>query len=255
LRPSRFDSTWRIPRPGKSGLMPRQYYAAPASAAPGAPRIAVMVAGIGYALATGMAAVHDLPPAVSLAFSPYGSHLAVIARAARQAGHETMMGIPMRTAEEPAVTAGDKALSADAAREDNARHLDWTLSRLEGYAGATDTIGLDAPEVFLTDANEARWLLGTVGADGLFFVSTRHDVTMPEGVHGREADAVIAPAAGEDAERRALATAAGRAETKGSALVVLTHPAPEAIKVLAAWCATLARNLALVPVSALAEGN
>lgn len=256
LKPSRFDATWRVPAKSKSGLVPRHYYAAASSAPPGTPRIAVMVAGLGYSLGPDLAAVNDLPPPVSLAFSPYGSHLAKIAKAARAAGHETLMGIPMRTAEEPAITAGNQALSTSATRSDNARRLDWALSRAAGYAGATDTIGLDAPEIFLTDHDEAQWLLGRIASDGLFFVATRDDVTMPDGVDGRDAETVIAPAAGIAAERLALTTAEDRAKATGSTLVVLTNPAPKAIKALAAWCDGLTqKHVTLVPVSALAEGN
>lgn len=244
---------WKIPHPGRYGVTPMRYYAARAVAAENLPHIAVMVAGLGYAKSPSLDAVHDLPPAVSLALTPYGAHIATIAAASRAAGHETIMGLPMQVKGEPAATAGDQALRAGSSATHNHERLDWALSRVAGYAGTTDAIGLAAPETYLTHPVATGWLAKHLAADGLFLIVAAPGVGMPPGIAGRRADILIDPGKGIAAEKKALARLGAIAAEKGSALGVLTMPAPRAIRVLAAWCAGLTtQGLALVPVSALA---
>ena len=253
LAASSVDPAWKIPHPGPYGVTPMRYYAARVAPAKNLPHIAIMVAGIGYAKAPSLDAVHDLPPAVSLALTPYGAHIARIAAASRMAGHETIMGLPMQVTGEPAATAGDQALHAGSSTSHDHKRLDWMLSRVAGYAGTTDAIGLAAPETYLTHPVATGWLVKHLAADGLFLVVAARGIKAPPGVAGREADILIDPGQGVAAEKKALARLGAIAMAKGSALGVLTMPAPRAIRVLAAWCAGLkTQGLALVPVSALA---
>lgn len=269
---------WKIPHPGPYGVAPMHYYAAPAPAASGAPRIAIMVAGIGYALAPSLDAVRDLPPQVSLALSPYGAHIQKVATAARIAGHETLMGLPMQVDGEPAITAGDQALRAGSLPAHNRNRLDWALSRAAGYAGVTDAIGLDAPETFLNHQHAAAWLATRLTHEGLFLViASRTDASnadassadassigasstdassigaQPADPNVTTADTIIDPTQGTAAETASLKQLETIAMTRGSAIGVLVDPTRRAITVLASWCKTLAgQNIVLVPVSALA---
>ncbi|MGC9269945.1 divergent polysaccharide deacetylase family protein, partial [Acidiphilium sp.] len=246
------DPHWLIPHPGAYGVLPMQYYAARTVARPDVPRIAIMVAGLGYALGPGLDAVRDLPPAVSLAVSPYGVHDAAIAAAARKAGHETLMGLPMQVDGGPDITAGDRALRAGGSGAHNLERLDWALSRLSGYAGVTDAIGLTVPELFMTHKRAAAWLAGQLTADGLFMVIAEPTIASPDGVDSRSADVVIDPSQGRAAEAASLSQLANTALTRGSALGVLLNPTPPAIAALATWCQSLTgQHIALVPVSAL----
>ncbi|HQU10317.1 MAG TPA: divergent polysaccharide deacetylase family protein, partial [Acidiphilium sp.] len=102
------NPAWMIPQQsGKTS--PMTYYAAPAHIADGLHRVAILVGGIGEALTPSLDAVTSLPPSVSLALTPYGPHLQQVAIAARKAGHETLLGLPMETSREPTVTEGDEA--------------------------------------------------------------------------------------------------------------------------------------------------
>jgi polysaccharide deacetylase 2 family uncharacterized protein YibQ len=249
---SSVDPRWKIPHPGPYGVAPMHYYAARNTAKSGAPRIAIMIAGIGYALDPSLAAVRDLPPQISLALSPYAAHDDAIATAARAAGHETMIGLPMQVDGEPAITAGDQALRAGSSLPHNLKRLDWALSRAAGYAGVTDAIGMAEPELFLTHPHAAAWLAGHIAQDGVFMVIASPDITAPPGVVARVADASIDPTQGVAAETATLNRLAMIASSKGQALGVLDSPTQPAITALALWCKSLgAAHIALVPVSAL----
>ncbi|MDD2876461.1 MAG: divergent polysaccharide deacetylase family protein [Acidiphilium sp.] len=244
---------WKIPHPSPYGVTPMDYYAARAAAPSDMPRVAIMVGGIGYALAPSLDAVRDLPPQISLALSPYGAHDDAIAEAARAAGHETLMGLPMQVNGEPDITAGDQALHAGSGTAHNLKRLDWALSRVTGYAGVTDAIGLTAPETFLWHKHAAAWLAGQLVQAGVFMVIAVPNTPTPGGMNNRVADTTIDPAQGVATETAALNQLATIAITKGRALGVLMIPTPPAIATLASWCKGLAaQHIALVPVSALA---
>ncbi|HEX7390505.1 MAG TPA: divergent polysaccharide deacetylase family protein [Acidiphilium sp.] len=254
LTASPADPAWKIPHPGPDGVVPMRYYAARAALpAKNLPYIAIMVAGLGEAEAPSLDAVRELPAAVSLALTPYGAHVGEIADAARAAGHETLMGLPMQVAGEPAATGGNEELRADEPAGWNGKRLDWALSRGAGYAGTTDAIGLTAPETFLADPDAAGWLAWQLAGDGIFLVAATPGIKLPPGVSGRAADVVIDPDQGVTAENTALARLIATAAKSGSAFGVLAAPDPPEIGALAAWCAKLqAEGYTLVPVSTLA---
>lgn len=254
LVPSPANADWMIPHPGPHGTLPMHYYAAAAvAAAEGSPRIAIMVGGLGEARQPSLAAIDHLPAAVSLALTPYGSHVQAIAEAARKAGHETLMGVPMQTDREPDITEGDKALHEGAPDKVNRQRLDWTLSRTHGYAGVTDEIGMAVEETFLAHDMGRKWLGKNLQSDGLFLVVTSPGAALPTGTKGRIADLIIDPGASKAQETAALNRLGTIAISKGSALGVLATPAPTSVATLAKWCKGLkAQGITLVPVSALA---
>lgn len=253
LVPSKADASWRVPHPGPYGIVPMHYYAADVPPVGHDARVAILVGGLGYARKASMLAVKDLPAAVSLGLSPYGAHSAGVAEAARKAGHETIMGLPMQTDREPEVTEGDRALNARLLTAQNRKRLDWALSRVQGYAGATDALGMDADERFLTHKRAAAWLAKALTQDGLFLVVATPDAAPPSGVAARVADVTIAANESKAAEAQALKQLTAVAIAKGSALAVMTRPVPRQIATLAAWCKGMkAQGIALVPVSALA---
>ncbi|MEE3502580.1 divergent polysaccharide deacetylase family protein [Acidiphilium acidophilum] len=258
LAASAVDPAWKIPHPGPYGITPMRYYAArPATAtAAGKPEIAILVAGLGYALAPGLAAVKTLPPAVSLGLSPYGVHDAALALAARKAGHETILGLPMQVNDAPDITEGDQALHAGASSATNLKRLDWALSRIQGYAGVTDAIGVTVPETFMTHPHAASWLAGQISASGLFLIAASPGAALPSGVTGQSATIVIDPATGTSAIVNDLNLLVSTAIAKGSAIGVITEPTRAGIATLAAWLRSPSTShVSLVPVSTLAEAS
>ncbi|MBU6499686.1 MAG: hypothetical protein KGQ40_14255, partial [Rhodospirillales bacterium] len=110
LEPSPAYPGAMLPRIAADGRMAMHVYAATPPAAAGRPVVAVLLAGIGLSAADSLAAIHALPGAVSLAVSPYAAvpapaplaaapappaSLAEVLAAARAAGHELFVSIPM----------------------------------------------------------------------------------------------------------------------------------------------------------------
>jgi uncharacterized protein len=91
--------TGPLPRVGPDGARPFEVYARPVLLDPklksGAPRIALMVGGLGLSAEASEAAIAKLPGAVTLGFAPYGAAIEERAAEAREAGHEIVLQAPM----------------------------------------------------------------------------------------------------------------------------------------------------------------
>jgi polysaccharide deacetylase 2 family uncharacterized protein YibQ len=220
--------------------------ASSAAAAP-PPKLGVMIAGIGYAEAPSMAAV-DLPAAVSLALSPYGPHIAMISEAARKAGHELIMGLPMQPNDTPASNEGPQALDPDSARAHNQKRLDWALAQAAGYDGVTNALGTANGGGFMKRHSARAWLTRALAARHLFFIDTG---PAPEArvLPGRAAAVLIDPDQGIAATKAALRRLMSDARASGSALAVVTEPAPTTIELLKSWLKQASDGgMTLVPV-------
>jgi hypothetical protein len=81
----------------------------------------------------------QLPRAVTLSFLPYPDATPELARRAERAGHEVIVHVPMEAMgnEDP----GPMALRAGLGPRENARRLDWALSRVPGFVGVNNHMG------------------------------------------------------------------------------------------------------------------
>ncbi len=247
LAPSANNPKWLVPQIGADGATPMQAYAASDRLAPNAPlsgpdtpEVAIMVAGLGDDISQSLTATSILPPAVSLALTPYGQQLPATEAAARSTGHEMILILPM------------PALLASLPLSENQGTLDWAMSQVQGYAGVTDAFGPDMSGGFMDDPFSKSWLLTNIATRGLFFIEGNTDAETNPLVWGRTADEVIDPANGLAEESAELDALAAVANSQHTALGIMLNPTPDAVKTLAAWCATLApQGIRLVPVSAL----
>jgi len=125
------------------GLKPFTVYAAEADRAKAAkmPVIAIVVAGLGVGAAKTTDAIMKLPPAVTLAFTPYGSDPAKLAERARTQRHEILLQIPMEPFDYPDNDPGPQTLLTSLASEQNLDRFYWHLSRFQGYAGIANFMG------------------------------------------------------------------------------------------------------------------
>jgi uncharacterized protein len=125
------------------GLKPFTVYAAEADRAKAAkmPVVAIVVAGLGVGAAKTTDAIMKLPPAVTLAFTPYGSDPAKLAERARAQRHEILLQIPMEPFDYPDNDPGPQTLLTSLAPEQNLDRLYWHLSRFQGYAGIANFMG------------------------------------------------------------------------------------------------------------------
>jgi len=249
-----------IPRIAPDGTRPAEAFAQPVKPLPGrpsAPRIAVVVAGLGISAISTNEALAKLPGPVTLAFAPYGENLERLAARARDGGHEILLQVPMEPFDYPDNDPGPQVLltSLDAAQ--NVDRLHWQMSRLAGYVGIANYMGAR----FTTSEQALAPILREAAMRGLIYVE---DGSAPRSVAGEianannlpfaKADVMIdaVPSAGEI--DRALARLERTARERGMAVGV-ANALPASIDRIAAWAKGMDnRGVLLVPISAIAKG-
>jgi polysaccharide deacetylase 2 family uncharacterized protein YibQ len=201
-------------------------------------------------------AVRTTPPAVSLAISPYAIHPEALLASARELGHETLISIPMEPQNFPLLDPGNEALLTSAQPAANAQRLDWVLSRISGYVGATGVLGRMRGERFASAPVLMTPVLDELGKRGLLYLDPRLDAQVPHDAAGkpprRGIDVVIdEPPVRTEIEAK-LAELERIAHDRGVAIGLAGAPMPVTTGRIAAWATTLSlRGLHLVPVSAV----
>jgi polysaccharide deacetylase 2 family uncharacterized protein YibQ len=244
-----------LPKIGADGRMPMTVYAGAVDPADTRPRIAILLSDIGMSDPESKDAIATLPAAMSLAFSPYADLPASLLLAARARGHESLVAVPMEPQNAPLNDAGPQALLTGVPTLENIRRLEWVLTRMTGYVGATGGLGRLHGERFAASSDQMTLLLDELGQRGLLYInpippaSGQNPVSMPG---SRGVDLVIdAPALRSQIDSQ-LAQLEQLALRRGSAMGLVDDPAPMTVDRLRAWSAGLAqRGIALVPVSAL----
>ncbi|MCK8786518.1 divergent polysaccharide deacetylase family protein [Roseomonas sp. NAR14] len=243
-----------LPRVAADGRTPIRTYARPFDRADRRPRLGIVIAGMGLSGAMTEDAIRRLPPAVSLAFSPYAVRLDPMLAKARARGIEVMVSLPLEPAGYPLNDPGDHALLTGLPLVENLDRLDWSLSRFAGYVGAVGALGAMRGERFAAMGD----LLGTVQdvlrGRGLLYIDPRPGAVpgaLPR-AWGRGVDIVLDdPATRGEIERR-LAELERLAREHGAALGLAGDPTPVLVERIAGWAAGLeARGVVLAPVSAL----
>lgn len=128
-------STGQVPRIGADGRKPWQVYARPFDAPSGTGRLAVVVGGLGLDRGLAERAISQLPPEVTLGFVASAPDLPLLATAARLAGHEVVIELPMQPADYPASDPGPATLLQEPDANANRQRIGWILSRAQGYVG------------------------------------------------------------------------------------------------------------------------
>jgi uncharacterized protein len=156
-----------LPRVGADGARPMEIYARPFVSASqlkaDAPRIALVIGGLGLNAQATDAAIADTPEAVTLAFAPYGASVAADAARARARGHETMLQAPMEPFDYPQNNPGAHTLRVGG---DAVEDLSWLMSRFTGYAGIMNFLG----GRFTSDEKALSPALAEIARRGLYFL-------------------------------------------------------------------------------------
>ena len=82
-----------------------------------------------------------LPPAVTLAFTPYGADPGKLVERARSLGHEILLQVPLEPFDYPDNDPGPQTLLTTLSAEQNQDRLLWLLSRFQGYVGLSNFMG------------------------------------------------------------------------------------------------------------------
>lgn len=236
------------------GLKPFTVYAAEADRAKAAkmPVIAIVVGGLGVGAAKTVDAIMKLPPAVTLAFTPYGADPTKLAERARAQRHEIMLQIPMEPFDYPDNDPGPQTLLTSLAPEQNIDRLYWHLSRIQGYAGIANFMGA---RFLATDAvmqpilrDAAKRGLGYLD-DGSTPRSVAPAVAAGQAMPFAKADYIIDAVPTSAEIDRVLIKLETLAKERGLA-VGMASALPISIERIAAWTKTLDnRGIMLVPLT------
>ena len=119
------------------GLKPFTVYAADADRTKAAkmPVVAIVVGGLGVGAAKTTDAIMKLPPAVTLAFTPYGADPAKLAERARAQRHEILLQVPMEPFDYPDNDPGPQTLLTTLTPEQNHRPAVLASQPVPGLCG------------------------------------------------------------------------------------------------------------------------
>ena len=218
------------------------------------PCVAIVVTGLGVGAARTSDAIMKLPPAVTLAFTPYGADPAKLADRARALKHELLLQLPMEPFEYPDNDPGPQTLLTSVPPEQNLDRLAWHLSRIQGFVGVTNFMG----SRFVSTDAAMQPLMRELARRGLSYLddgasprSLAREVAAGLNLPTAKADVVVDADPAPEAIDAALARLETLARSRGAAIGVAAAR-PAGVERIARWAAGLeARGVALAPVSAL----
>ncbi len=220
-----------------------------------APRIAIIVGGLGIS-ATGTAdALSKLPAGVTFAFAPYSPNLDHLAARAREENHELLLQAPMEPFDYPDNDPGPQTLLTSLTSDQNIDRLHWQMSRFQGYVGIVSYMGAR----FTASEPSLAPVLRETAKRGLIYVD---DGASPRSVAGQLAGSLGLPFAKTDLVidavptpveiDRALARLEMAARDHGTA-VGLANALPGTVARIAEWAKKVeARGFVLVPITMVA---
>jgi uncharacterized protein len=247
-----------VPRIAADGTRPADAFARPVRPLPGkpdAPRIALIIGGLGVSASATADAIAKLPEAVTLGFVPYGSDVGALATRARMSGHEILLQVPMEPFDYPDNDPGPQTLLTTLTPQQNIDRLYTVMGKIQGYVGMTNTMGAR----FTASEDAFSPILHETAKRGLIYVD---DGANPRSAAGRIAGAGSLPFVHADVVLDAVPTAKEidraldkleMAARERSFAVGVSSALPVAIEHIAAWAKSAEnRGLLLVPVSAVA---
>jgi polysaccharide deacetylase 2 family uncharacterized protein YibQ len=194
-----------------------------------------------------------LTPPLTLAFLPYAGDLKRQTAAARKAGHELLVHVPMEPLNS-AYDPGPKALMSGMNSKEINRLLDWDLTRFDGFVGLNNHMG----SKFTANREGMKTVMKELRKRGLLYLDSQttgatkgldlaRELGVPYAVRNVFLDNVISV----DAVLSRLADLERVARGQGFA-VGICHPHQATLEALAEWIDTLnQRGFSLVPISAI----
>ena len=219
----------------------------------------MVLTGLGFASDTTETAIEDLPPGVTLSFTPYAEKLDQWIVMARGKGHEVMLDLPMEPETFPDDDPGPWALLTQLDEAQNRERLYKVIGAAEGYVGLTANMGsrFTGSEPHLTP------VLKEIKAQGLMFLDNMsneasvvprlaEELELPHAVNDRTLD-------DGDVGRTTIDARLAQIERKAAsdgASIAIGGPSPATLERLSAWTKTLeVKGFELVPITVLAQGS
>ena len=232
---------------------PWHRYAAPFKAQGKRPLIAIVIDDVGLS-GDRTRDVISLRAPVTIAFLSYAEDLPAKSAAARKAGHEVMVHVPMEpmAKEDPGPNALTTNLSAAEIRE----RLDWALGRFEGFVGFNNHMG----SKFTSDRALMTQVASIAKERGLLFLdsvtsstSVAWDVAREQGVPTARRDVFL----DNDNAFEPILVQLGRLERvarQDGTAIAIGHPHEATLEALNQWLSDIEkRGFQLAPVSEIVK--
>lgn len=227
-----------------------QRHAVPVAASDGRPRIVVVIDDLGLNRPATRRTI-ALPGPLTLSFMSYADGLRALGKAARAAGHEMMLHLPMEPSNR--LDPGPKALLLSDNPAQQRANLRWSLDRLDSYVGVNNHMG----SAFTADEAGMRLVMSELRRRGLLFLDSRTaadtkglELAGAFGVPVAERHVFLDHEVSHGYIRDQLSEVEGIARRDGVAIAI-GHPYAETLDVLEEWLPSLGeRGFQLVPVSA-----
>ena len=217
-----------------------------------APRIAVVIGGLGVSASGTADAFAKLPGAMTFALSPYAADVEKLAERARNEEHEVLLQVPMEPFDYPDNDPGPQTLLSSLTPEQNVDRLQWLMSRFQGYVGALSYMGAR----FTSGEAALGPVLREVARRGLIYVddgaSTRSVAIQLAGSHNlpfAKTDVVLDATPTPAEIDRALARLEMTARDNGVAVGLATAQ-PATVARIADWAKKVeGKGFVLVPIT------
>ncbi len=241
-------------KPAAAGKSPPRWkkYAVRVTVSPDKPEIAMVIDDLGLDKSRTRRAIGLRGP-LTLSFLSYADGLKRQTAAAKKAGHELFLHIPMEP-DSRAVDPGPNVLLTGLGGKELIRRLRWDLDRFDGYVGVNNHMG----SKFTRDRQGMTLVLGELKRRGLAFLDSR---TTARTLGAKLARRMGVPYAernifidndGDPAAIRARLGETERFAEKNGVAIAIGHPRRNTLDVLKPWLAGIAaKGFQLVPLSAV----
>ncbi|MEX2642336.1 MAG: divergent polysaccharide deacetylase family protein [Acetobacterales bacterium] len=233
-------------------------FAAPPPETGGRPMVAIALDDLGVDQeATRDAAALSGP--YTLSYLPYGRHLGAHVAAARAAGHEVLVHVPMQP-EGRVADPGPDALLLGLGEAELLRRLRAGIDAVVGEAGGAVGINNHMGSLFTADPAGMATVMRELRARGMMFLDSRTTAAsvgvaaaLAEGVPAVERDVFLDHVDSPGTIHHELARLEDIARREGTAIAI-GHPRPHTLTALREWQVGLKeRGIALVPLTAVLE--
>ena len=247
-----------IPQVAADGTRASALFARPRALAANkkdAPRIAIVIGGLGISASGTADAFSKLPAPVTFALTPYGTDMEKLAARARDENHEVLLQVPMEPFDYPDNDPGPQTLLTSLTADQNIDRLQWLMSRFPGYVGIVSYMGAR----FTATEQVLAPVLRETAKRGLIYVD---DGASPRSVASQIAGSHNIPFAKTDLVLdamptpveidRALARIEMLARDNGAAVGLATAQ-PATVARIAEWAKKVeSRGFVLVPITMVA---
>lgn len=240
-------------RSNAASLPPWQRYAVPVDW-DSRPKIVVVMDDLGLNR-RGARRTWSLPGPLTLSFMAYSENLEAQTQAAKAAGHEIMLHVPMEPTS-ASINPGPNVLLSGMPAEELRRNVVWNLDQTQGYVGINNHMG----SRFTSDRESMDVVVAELRKRGLLFLdsitsssSVAHTAARTAGIPYAVRNIFLDHDDDLAAINRQLERLEKLAKRSGLAIAI-GHPRSKTLDALEAWLPTLEeKGFQLVPISAVAQ--